>query len=401
MKKVKDVFGDDIYLNDISRIEKNEPWKNWGSMPEVVIGTKQNYKSFAFEFESEDDIEYFKELTGLPINESSKFINLPLRPRVDRISKAYVHDNSKCDISEVLPKYPIFLPSKGRWDHRFTSNALIEQGIKHYMVVEKSQYEEYKRCVDPNWVTLLILPQEYLDNYDTCDDLGFQKSKGPGAARNFAWDYAIELGAKYHWVMDDNLNTFYRYNYDNRHYCKSPAMWRAMEDHTERYSNMYMSGPQYRGFVVPGQVTKPFTTNTRVYSCNLIKNDIPFRWRGRYNEDTDLSLNILKAGFCTAQYYAFIVGKLKTQAVPGGNTAEFYAKEGTMPKSKMLVDMHPDVAKVCWKFSRWHHEVDYTPFKNNKLILNPGYENIADEVNNYGMHYIDINTGEEISHEDE
>jgi hypothetical protein len=54
----------------------------------------------------------------------------------------------------------------------------------------------------------------------------------------------------------------------------------------------------------------------------------------------------------------------------GGNTKEFYKHEGTKPKSKMLADLHPDVAKVVWRFNRWHHHVDYKPFKKNKLKLN-------------------------------
>ena len=51
-----------------------------------------------------------------------------------------------------------------------------------------------------------------------------------------------------------------------------------------------------------------------------------------------------------------------TQKIKGGNTDEFYETEGTLPKSKMLEEMHPDVAKVVWKFNRWHHQVDYSGF---------------------------------------
>jgi hypothetical protein len=93
----------------------------------------------------------------------------------------------------------------------------------------------------------------------------------------------------------------------------------------------------------------------------------PYRWRGRYNEDTDLSLRVLKAGYCTIQFNAFLCGKVTTQRMKGGNTKEFYAQEGTLNKSKMLEDMHPDVAKVVWRFNRWHHHVDYSPFKRNRL----------------------------------
>lgn len=31
--------------------------------------------------------------------------------------------------------------------------------------------------------------------------------------------------------------------------------------------------------------------------------------------------------------------------------------------------MHPDVSELVWRFRRWHHVVDYSPFKNNPLIL--------------------------------
>jgi hypothetical protein len=34
----------------------------------------------------------------------------------------------------------------------------------------------------------------------------------------------------------------------------------------------------------------------------------------------------------------------------------------------MLVKMHPDVTKLVWKFNRYHHYVDYRPFKNLGLI---------------------------------
>jgi hypothetical protein len=124
--------------------------------------------------------------------------------------------------------------------------------------------------------------------------------------------------------------------------------------------------------------------NTRIYSCNLIRNDVPFRWRGRYNEDTDISLRMLKAGWCTIQFNAFLQGKVATQTVKGGNTAEFYAREGTLAKSLMQVQLHPDVSRLVKKYGRWHHYVDYAPFKKNRLIRAKGVSAAAG-VNDYGM----------------
>ena len=121
----------------------------------------------------------------------------------------------------------------------------------------------------------------------------------------------------------------------------------------------------------------------------LIKNDLPIRWRGRYNEDTDLSLRVLKAGLCTVQFNAFLQEKATTQTLKGGNTDEFYAKEGTLPKSQMIAELHPDVAKVVWRFNRWHHHVDYRAFKKNKLQR---LQNICvpNQINNFGMKLVEI-----------
>ena len=46
--------------------------------------------------------------------------------------------------------------------------------------------------------------------------------------------------------------------------------------------------------------------------------------------------------------------------------------------------MHPDVASLVWKYGRWHHFVDYTPFKINKLKLKPDVV-LPDGNNEYGM----------------
>ena len=170
--------------------------------------------------------------------------------------------------------------------------------------------------------------------------------------------------------------------------CIDGTPFKVMEDFVTRYKNIGMAGPNYTFFVIDKWAHQygPFTVNTRIYSCNLIKNDLPLpdRWRGRYNEDTDLSLRVLKDGLCTIQFNAFLCGKVTTQRMAGGNTKEFYAGEGTLPKSQMIEDLHPDVAKVVWRFNRWHHHVNYKPFKKNKLIKKDNSKKYQ-KVNNYGM----------------
>jgi len=280
------------------------------------------------------------------------------------------------------PRHPVYIVSKGRWQRCLTARALHKMGVPFKVVVEQQEFSAYAETVGPD--RLLVLPQAYLDEYDTCDDLGFEKSKGPGAARNFAWDHAVSEGASWHWVMDDNIEHFYRLNRNLKVRMGTGAGLAAAEDFVERYENLALAGLNYDKFCKATDAVPPYVLNTRIYSCLLIRNDTPYRWRCRYNEDTDLSLRALKDGWCTLQFNAFLAAKVTTQRVAGGNTEEFYAHEGTLPKSKMLADLHPDVSKVVWKFNRWHHHVDYRPFRANKLRRKEGL--ILPEGNNeYGM----------------
>jgi hypothetical protein len=278
------------------------------------------------------------------------------------------------------PLYPVYIPSKSRAEAATTPRVLDRLGVPYRIVVEAQQHAAYREFFPAS--KLLTLDPSYQASYDALGDFE-GKPLGSGPARNFIWDHAISEGAGRHWIIDDNIQYFARWHQNERIPIGDGTGFRAMEDFCERYLNVAMAGPQYVMFAKARDKLPPFILNTRIYSCILIKNDIPFRWRGRYNEDVDLSLRVLKAGWCTVQFYAFLQNKANTQTFLGGNTEAFYSAEGTLPKSQMLVRAHPDVARVTWKFGRWHHQVDYGPFRGNRLVRRPGWEPPA--VNPYAF----------------
>ena len=278
------------------------------------------------------------------------------------------------------PKFPLYIVSKGRWESRMTTKALHAMGVPHYIVVEESEREKYAAVV-PDSATLLTLDPQYQEDYDPCDDLGSSRSKGSGAARNFAWEHSIANGHDWHWVMDDNIRAFARLNNNIKINVMSGVFFVAMEDFCLRYKNVAMAGPNYDFFVPRKSKKRPFTPNTRIYSCNLIRNDMPYRWAGRYNEDTHLSLRMLKAGWCTILFNAFLQRKNTTLKMKGGNTDDVY-KDGTTAKSQMIANLHSDITKVVWRFGRIHHHTDYSGFRQRLQRV----EQIkGDKVNNYGM----------------
>lgn len=263
------------------------------------------------------------------------------------------------------PQFPLYIVSYDRAENCRTPRFLDRIGVPYRIVVESEQFDDYASIFGPD--RTISVPDEYHERYDTYDDLGRDKSQGPGPARNFAWEHSQEQGYNWHWVMDDNISKFLYYT-DNREIpIGDGTVFRAMEDFARKFENISMAGPRYQMFNIKRQDDPPLTLNTRVYSCNLIRNDAPFEWAGRYNEDTDLSLRMLKSGWCTAIFNLFLQKKRTTQRLDGGNTENLYAKEGTYPKSAMLKRKHPEVTDLTRKWGRWHHEVDYTPFKKNKL----------------------------------
>jgi hypothetical protein len=272
------------------------------------------------------------------------------------------------------PDYPIYIISKGRWKNPLTVKSLERMKVPYHIVIEPQEYDNYASVVDPN--KIYVLPFSNL-------------GQGSIPARNWVWDHSVSIGAKRHWILDDNIEAFNRLNRNIKPVVLTGSIFKAAEDFTDRYENVALSGFNYYSFCKSTDPVPPFYLNTRVYSCILIKNDLPYKWRGRYNEDTDLSLRVLKDGWCTILFNAFLAGKVTTMRMKGGNTDELYANDGRKKMAEALAELHPDVATVVWKFNRWHHKVDYKPFKKNKLIKKQNIF-IKNDIDNYGMKLVEI-----------
>jgi len=267
-------------------------------------------------------------------------------------------------------KYPIFVISKGRSKNCLTVRELEKMNVTYKLVIEPQEYDDYVKITHPD--NILTLPFSNL-------------GQGSIPARNYVWEYAIKEGHDKHWILDDNIEGFHRLNHNMKPKVTSGTIFKCAEDFTDRYTNVAISGMNYYSFCKNTDKVPAFYVNTRIYSCILIKNSLPYRWRGRYNEDTDLSIRALKDGHCTILFNAFLVGKVTTMRMKGGNTDNVYTdKDDRLKFAKALEDLHPDIVKTVWKFNRWHHQVNYKGFKKNKLKIRKDIE-VVDTVNNYGM----------------
>ena len=336
-------------MNHLTRTEA----KHWKNTVEFSQTGFIPYITFTLIFKSREQLALFAKRVGQKITLNTPSINFPKKN--SRVWK--YHWVSKFE--DCNPKYPVYIVSKGRADSRLTSNAFERYNIPYYIVIEPQDYDAYSSVIDEE--KILVLPYSNHGN-------------GPGEARNWCWDHSMKNGFKRHWVCDDNIKEFHRLHNGRRHAIADGGMFRVIEEFVDRYKNVPVAGPQYRFHALEGASYPPFVLNTRIYSVLLIENSSPHRWRGRYNEDTIMCLDALKAGQTTMLFNCLLQDKIVTQALKGGNTSEFYADEGTYNKSLMLQAVHPDVAEVKWKYGRWHHEVNYKPFKDNQLQFVDGYD---------------------------
>jgi hypothetical protein len=268
-------------------------------------------------------------------------------------------------------KYPIYIISKGRHESRLTAKALEEIGINYRIVIEAQEFDDYASVIDE--AKILVLPFSNL-------------GQGSIPARNWVWEHSISEGHARHWILDDNISGFGRLNNNRKIKVKTSATFRAVEDFTDCYTNVKMSGMNYRFFVPEGSTRKPYMMNTRIYSCILLSNDIDHRWRGKYNEDTDLSLRILKDDHCTILFNAFYCDKIGTLKMKGGNTEEVYADSNNRRDfAESLKEQHPDLVKVVWRYERWHHEVNYSVFKQSLKRVDNYDQIVSKGVDNYNM----------------
>ena len=270
---------------------------------------------------------------------------------------------------KMNPKYPIYIISKSRWESRLTSKTLERMKVPYHIVIEPQEYDNYASVIDKT--KILTLPFSNL-------------GQGSIPARNWVWEHSISINAKKHWIMDDNIYDFYRLNRNVRNIVQTGTIFKICEDFTNRYENVPISGLNYRFFMVPTDSHPPYYLNTRVYSCILIDNTLKQRWRGRYNEDTDSCIRVLKDGYCTILFNAFLQEKAGTMTLKGGNTDELYADDGRLKMAKSLQEQHPDICTITWKFNRWQHQVNYTVFEKNKLIKKNNVK-IKQGIDNYGL----------------
>ena len=354
----------------INNMTEQEPTRyDWSECPEFSMYDENIYSIHPhciFLFYNENDYNDFIQKTNFKVSNNAKNHWFPHKPDLARI-KMTGHYTT---VTKCQSQYPIYIPTYKRFETSYTARTLEDLKIdKNYMMVirnDKSEIDNYNTCIknfDLKHAKLLIIPDDF---YKEQEELGNDYSVIP---RNYIYKHAIESGFSHHWCLDDNIKGFFRKNKGNvLPFIDTMFPLYFVEEYIKKYANVFQAGIQYRHLSFPMMYRPPIILNNRVYSCILIKHIDGFRWRGKYNEDTDLSIRLLKSGYATMTFQNVLCGKQTTSSVKGGNTDDIYKTEdGYLKKANAIVEWHPDVTKFAIRYGHPHHFVDYRAFECNDL----------------------------------
>jgi hypothetical protein len=270
----------------------------------------------------------------------------------------------------LLPRYPIYIPSKGRFMLKGTPHCLTRDKVPFFLVVEAPEAEAYANAFPA--ATLLVLPFE---------------NKGLYYARNWIKAHSVAQGDVRHWQLDDNMRCFYHRYQGRRVPCQAGLALRICEDFTDRYTNVAISGLNYSSFCRSFNTCPPYWHNVHVYSCTLSLNATPLYWRLAYNDDTDYCLQALTQGWCTILLNAFLVEKRHTMKTKGGNTHDLYQDDGRLVMARSLERLWPGLVETKRRFHRPQHVVkDQWRVFDTPLQRKPGVTNdTLPPIEDYGM----------------
>lgn len=375
INKINEILGCDI-KNNIQK--ENKIYSYWVNMMDYDNSHGEQYPYIEIIFFTNEDIDEFNKLlekynVNITYKKSTQSIYIP--KKWDTFEK-----NVWITTKKIKPYYSINILSYNRYqpERRFTVKTLEEMKIKYNIFVEPDEFDEYKKVCKGN---VIKLPDNY-HNY----------KQGGIPARNFIKWYSTNiLNEEKHWIIDDNIDGFYRYHMNKKIKILSGCIFKSVEQFCLRYINIGVAGFNYSCMLPEiSQNRPPINFNKKAYSCLLITNNLD-NWEGIYNEDIDLCLRLLKKGFVNLEFQHILINKKESGSIKGGNTNTIYEDDtqenkedrkqmGYKKKVDYLIAKHPDI-KIEYKElkgKKYHHNVDYSLFENNQLVSNP--EKYEEEV---------------------
>lgn len=341
---------------------------DWSDMPEYRVCSD---KWFLLELNILTK-KQFTEKTNLKLSRGSCWY-----PHRYRSGKEYceLREGKEGKQEELQNSCPLYVLSLGRYKYNDTYKSLKSMGCKNIKVfVEPFEYKLYLKVIPAN--ELVKLPKDY-----------HLLKEGGKHVRNFIHIYSklYNRDKEKYWLLDDNIDGFYFFQDNIKYECLTGFCFYYVEKFMNKWKNSYLGGMGYSSDICEIEKSKPcIVKNSKVYSCFLINNDITNviegeLWKGKYNEDIILCIELLKKGYPTFTTNMFLCNKLSTGNRKGGNQVNLYKdtkeKSWDYIKTDYLLKFFPLLSgEDTIRFSdrrgkKYHHYINWNNINKNLELI--------------------------------
>lgn len=242
----------------------------------------------------------------------------------------------RVSVSGSLPRFPVFVTTKGRAATATTPALLEAAGIPYTLVIDPGEAALYRQSFPTS--TLLTVP---------CDNYGLVHT------RQYVRDWARARGAIYYWLLDDDVTAFYEFWLGKRGSQKTTAAraLTALETTVMAYKNVAIAALNWRQLAwAEAEARRPFAVNTRAYLVALLRSDTGIDYDPRFEVKSDVALLLahLSAKWQSILLHQFAFNAADMTSTAGGCQPAYRAGRQDA-EARLLQTLYPDLVTVVSK----------------------------------------------------
>lgn len=279
------------------------------------------------------EIKYNKDLNNIFQISKQKYKNAKVSKSKNSVSitfEGYEKPNEKLEYVNINndnnnTTYPINVLSYGRYEKLKTCKYLVKSKINFYLWIEPCEYDLYIEHInrifnneEQKYITVMKSEYDY-----------HLYNNGGTPMRNNILNYWNEKKIKRAWLLDDNINVYYRIHNGCKNKIYSSLVFKSVENYIENIEEYVGICSHNIGALVRQGYPRPvITEDTKHYSSLLLLTDNKFRFKHKYNEDIFISIDYLNSGLLNFCFTNNVFDKNTSGKDKGGNTNTIY-KDGT------------------------------------------------------------------------
>lgn len=231
--------------------------------------------------------------------------------------------------NESIIEYPIYIPSRHRFDKPITTKVFDDDNIPYRILVEPHDYDNYRARYDDD--QLIRLPKD---------------NQGIAYVRNYALEHARDTGHDYFWMFDDDIRSF-QIRQDGKAIKTNPRpLLKLIENITNDYENIGGSCIAHSAFIFGQDGKAPVVYNSQIYCAELITTQAKARFRKGVADDIDFSMQLLHEGWVTLVYKRIGFTSATSGTISGGLVDSEYKEDGRLALFQQLQAYWPGAFNI-------------------------------------------------------